>query len=66
MYPFFNHATKPYQIELPGRSLNEFLRWLNRFMHCVQILKPEALAQQHRANAAALLDLYDRKNVESY
>lgn len=53
-----------YQIELPGRSLNEFLRWLNRFMHCVQILKPEALAQQHRANAAALLDLYDRKSLE--
>jgi predicted DNA-binding transcriptional regulator YafY len=48
-----------YQIELPKRSLNEFLRWLNRFMHGVQILKPEELAMQHRENAAALVRLYD-------
>ncbi|MFQ3638100.1 MAG: WYL domain-containing protein [Cyanobacteriota bacterium] len=49
-----------YQIELPERSLNEFLRWLNRFMHHVQILKPQELAIQHCENAAALVRLYDQ------
>ncbi len=48
-----------YQVELPRRSLNEFLRWLNRFMHCAKIIKPTELAAQHRQNAIALARLYD-------
>ena len=47
-----------YSVQLPARSLSEFSRWLNRFMHHVKILAPAELAAQHQANALKLAQLY--------
>jgi predicted DNA-binding transcriptional regulator YafY len=47
-----------YQVELPGRSLDEFFRWVCRFMGYAQILEPEHLAERHRSAALKLVDLY--------
>jgi hypothetical protein len=48
-----------YQIELPGRSLDEFFRWVCRFMGYAQILEPQDLAERHRLAALKLVELYD-------
>lgn len=47
-----------FSIQLPQRSLQEFGRWVNRFMHLAQILAPKDLAENHRQNALALADRY--------
>ncbi len=48
-----------YQIALPPRSMREFGFWLNRYMENVQVIAPEALINQHRQAAQALLQRYD-------
>jgi hypothetical protein len=47
-----------YSVQLPERSLGEFSRWVNRFMHHAKILTPTALAAQHQENALKLAQLY--------
>jgi WYL domain len=47
-----------YQVPLPGRSLEEFLRWVNRYMHLAQVLAPAQLAAKHRSLAQALVERY--------
>ncbi|MDX2273557.1 MAG: WYL domain-containing protein [Cyanobacteriota bacterium] len=47
-----------YQVKLPPRSHEEFLRWVNRFMGNVQILSPESLAEQHAHRAEEQLQRY--------
>lgn len=54
-------ATEAYvdfTVNLPQRSLQEFGRWVNRFMHLAQILSPAAMAQKHQMNALALVRRY--------
>jgi WYL domain len=48
-----------YQVPLPERSLDEFLRWVNRYMHLAQVLTPSKLAAKHRSIAQALVERYD-------
>jgi predicted DNA-binding transcriptional regulator YafY len=47
-----------FQVELPGRSLDEFFRWVCRFMGYAQILEPEHLVERHRLAALKLVELY--------
>ena len=47
-----------FSIQLPQRSLQEFSRWVNRFMHLARILTPPELAENHRQNARALAARY--------
>jgi len=47
-----------YRLDLPERSLNEFYRWVNRFMEGAMFLAPEALVIRHQRAAAALGDRY--------
>lgn len=48
-----------YTIELPPRSLNEFCRWVYRFMYCAKILAPADLAEKHRQGALKLVQQYE-------
>lgn len=48
-----------YMIALPPRSLNEFCRWVNRFMHCAKFLAPTDLAEKHRQSALKLVQQYE-------
>lgn len=47
-----------YGVQLPERSLGEFSRWVNRFMHHAKILAPAHLAAQHQENALRLTQRY--------
>lgn len=47
-----------YAVDLPGRSLNEFSRWVYRYMDKAQVLSPPKLVAEHRKYAQALLDRY--------
>lgn len=53
-----SHSYVDYSIQLPERSLSEFSRWVNRFMHHAKILAPAELAAQHHANALQLVQRY--------
>jgi WYL domain len=47
-----------YEVLLPPRSLNEFSRWLNRFMDQALVLAPPQLVQKHADAAQRLCDRY--------
>lgn len=47
-----------YTIKLPERSLDEFVRWVNRFMQYAQVLTPPELVEKHQAAAQQLLSRY--------
>lgn len=47
-----------YIIELPERSLEEFCRWVHRFMGNAQFIYPQYLVEQHQQAARALLERY--------
>jgi len=47
-----------YHVKLPRRSLNEFSRWVHRFLGNAQFLKPTELAEKHRQGAQELLARY--------
>ena len=47
-----------YNIKLPQRSINEFSRWVYRFMGNAQFLTPVALAEKHKKGARELLARY--------
>jgi predicted DNA-binding transcriptional regulator YafY len=47
-----------YEVLLPPRSLEEFSRWLNRFMDQAQVLYPPELVQKHACAARRLSELY--------
>ncbi|MGG6294963.1 helix-turn-helix transcriptional regulator [Leptolyngbya sp. AN02str] len=47
-----------YQIDLPERSLNEFYRWICRFMQYARILEPPELVDRHQSAALKLLQQY--------
>lgn len=47
-----------YAIDLPGRSLNEFSRWVYRYMDKAQVLSPPQLVAEHHKYAEALLERY--------
>jgi len=48
-----------YSISLPPRSLNEFCRWVQQFVHNAQILEPKDLRDRFRSTAMKLAALYD-------
>lgn len=50
-----------YQVKLPPRSLQEFGRWINRYMENVRIIAPATLAEQHLQRAKQLLQRYQEK-----
>jgi predicted DNA-binding transcriptional regulator YafY len=47
-----------YAVKLPERSLDEFVRWVHRYMQYAQILSPARLAERHRNAARELLARY--------
>lgn len=47
-----------YCVPLPGRSLGEFSRWVNRFMHHAKVIEPAELVEQYRLAAQALVEHY--------
>jgi len=49
-----------YRVKLPERSLNEFCRWVNRFMNQAQILAPADLAEKHEQAAIELVERYKK------
>ncbi|MEH2172863.1 MAG: WYL domain-containing protein [Nostoc sp.] len=52
-----------YIVKLPERSLEEFCRWVYRFMDNAQFISPEYLAEQHQKFARALIDRYSSKAI---
>ncbi len=50
-----------YIVKLPKRSLEEFCRWVYRFMGNAQFISPQYLAEQHQKFARALIDRYSSK-----
>lgn len=47
-----------YHIKLPPRSLNEFIRWVYRYMDKAEILFPPELREQHRQTVQSLFNRY--------
>jgi hypothetical protein len=47
-----------YSVKLPPRSLNEFSRWVYRFMENAQFLAPKELVEKHKQLARELLARY--------
>ncbi|BCL37112.1 helix-turn-helix transcriptional regulator [Nostoc sp. MS1] len=47
-----------YVVKLPKRSLDEFCRWVYRFMNNAQFIYPQYLAEQHQKFAFALIARY--------
>ncbi|WP_427157222.1 hypothetical protein ACQFX9_17330 [Aliinostoc sp. HNIBRCY26] len=47
-----------YIVKLPQRSLEEFCRWVYRFMDNAQFIYPQYLAEKHQESASALLARY--------
>ncbi|MEH1967564.1 helix-turn-helix transcriptional regulator [Nostoc sp.] len=52
-----------YIVKLPERSLEEFCRWVYRFMDNAQFISPQHLAEQHQKFAHALIDRYSYKAI---
>lgn len=52
------HTYIEYTVDLPPRSLNEFSRWVYRYMDKAEILSPPQLVEQHRQSTQALFDRY--------
>ena len=50
-----------YIVKLPKRSLEEFCRWVYRFMGNAQFIYPQHLAEQHQKFARVLIDRYSSK-----
>ncbi|MEH1890508.1 MAG: hypothetical protein V7K92_13975, partial [Nostoc sp.] len=50
-----------YIVKLPERSLEEFCRWVYRFMGNAQFIYPRHLAEQHQKFARVLIDRYSSK-----
>ena len=50
-------------LTLPSRSLNEFSRWVNRFMDNAIVLAPESLVNQQAKSAQKLADLYRQQII---
>jgi predicted DNA-binding transcriptional regulator YafY len=48
-----------YEIELPPRSLDEFCRWVYRFMYGAKILEPVELADKHYRAALEVVRRYE-------
>jgi hypothetical protein len=53
-----------YIVKLPERSLEEFCRWVYRFMGNAQFIYPQHLAEQHQKFARALIDRYSSKAIQ--
>ena len=51
-----------YSVSLPERSLNEFCRWVNQFVHNAQVLEPSHLVERYQSIVQQLSDLYRIKN----
>lgn len=47
-----------YNVKLPPRSLNEFSRWVYRFMNSAQFLEPLEMVEKHKQAAQNLLARY--------
>ncbi|MFN6564494.1 MAG: helix-turn-helix transcriptional regulator [Nostoc sp. ChiSLP01] len=47
-----------YIVKLPKRSLDEFCRWVYRFMDNAQFIYPQYLAEKHQKLASALITRY--------
>jgi predicted DNA-binding transcriptional regulator YafY len=47
-----------YRVKLPGRSLDEFMRWIYGFMGKVQVLAPVELVEQHQQACRELASRY--------
>ena len=47
-----------YAIALPPRSIDEFSRWVYRFMEHAKFIKPKSLALNHYSAAKSIVDLY--------
>ncbi|NJL65934.1 MAG: WYL domain-containing protein [Microcoleus sp. SM1_3_4] len=56
---FGNLLYVDYWVDLPDRSLNEFILWVNRFMENARVLSPPSLVEKHRQAARDLCDRYD-------
>ncbi|MBN4006965.1 YafY family protein [Nostoc sp. LPT] len=52
-----------YIVKLPKRSLEEFCRWVYRFMGNAQFISPQYLAEQQQKFARALIDRYSSKAI---
>ncbi len=50
-----------YEVLLPQRSLNEYSRWLNRFMDQALVLAPPELVQKHADAAQRLSERYRQR-----
>ncbi|WP_335075270.1 WYL domain-containing protein [Nostoc sp.] len=50
-----------YIVKLPERSLEEFCRWVYRFMSNAQFIYPQHLAEEHQKSAHALINRYSSK-----
>jgi hypothetical protein len=55
-----------YHIELPPRSLEEFLWWLQRYLEHAQILSPSELAEKHQRSAQTLVDRYSSQKDNNH
>lgn len=53
-----------YNITLPPRSVNEFCRWINQFVHHAQVLKPPHLVERYRFASQQLTKLYQTTKIE--
>lgn len=47
-----------YSVALPERSLNEFCRWVNQFVHNAKVLEPPHLVERYQSIALKLTELY--------
>ena len=47
-----------YSISLPRRSINEFCRWVNQFVHNAQVLEPSDLVESYQSMVQQLTKLY--------
>ncbi|ACB00987.1 MULTISPECIES: YafY family protein [Cyanophyceae] len=48
-----------YSVTLPRRSIPEFMQWLRRYGHNIQILTPDFLIKQHYQQAQKILKRYE-------
>jgi predicted DNA-binding transcriptional regulator YafY len=47
-----------YQVNLPSRSLNEFSRWVSRFIDNALVLSPQSMVEKHQQASQHLANLY--------
>ncbi|MBD2482815.1 YafY family protein [Planktothrix sp. FACHB-1365] len=47
-----------YKINLPSRSLNEFMIWVNKYLNLAQVLSPPELAQKQYQAACQMVERY--------